>query len=99
MPDTQPERQNLRQLISPAQKKSTARPSSRRRPNSWSNASRNTPASSRPGASPSSGQRQGARSLPAIHWLWALQKEVYLPVLHPFTPGHLLFLRYTATTP
>jgi len=37
--------------------------------------------------------------LPAIHWLWAQQKEVYLPVLHPFTPGHLLFLRYTATSP
>ncbi|WP_349918366.1 5-formyltetrahydrofolate cyclo-ligase [Aeromonas veronii] len=37
--------------------------------------------------------------LPTIHWLWAQQKEVYLPVLHPFTPGHLLFQRYTATSP
>ncbi|MGY3903808.1 5-formyltetrahydrofolate cyclo-ligase [Aeromonas lusitana] len=37
--------------------------------------------------------------LPAIHWLWAQQKEVYLPVLPPFTPGHLLFQRYTATSP
>lgn len=37
--------------------------------------------------------------LPTIHWLWAQHKEVYLPVLHPFTPGHLLFLRYTATSP
>jgi 5-formyltetrahydrofolate cyclo-ligase len=38
-------------------------------------------------------------TLPLIHWLWAQHKEVYLPVLHPFNPGHLLFLRYTATSP
>ncbi|MGL6350957.1 MAG: 5-formyltetrahydrofolate cyclo-ligase [Aeromonas sp.] len=37
--------------------------------------------------------------LPTIHWLWAQHKEIYLPALHPFTPGHLLFLRYTATSP
>ncbi|MNH03854.1 5-formyltetrahydrofolate cyclo-ligase family protein [compost metagenome] len=37
--------------------------------------------------------------LPTIHWLWAQQKEVFLPVLHPFTPGHLLFQRYTPTSP
>lgn len=37
--------------------------------------------------------------LPAIHWLWAQHKEVFLPILHPFTPGHLLFQRYTATSP
>ncbi|ENY73305.1 5-formyltetrahydrofolate cyclo-ligase [Aeromonas diversa] len=37
--------------------------------------------------------------LPTIHWLWAQKKEVYLPVVHPFTPGHLLFLHYTPTSP
>ncbi|MGY3943007.1 5-formyltetrahydrofolate cyclo-ligase [Aeromonas tecta] len=37
--------------------------------------------------------------LPAIHWLWARQQEVYLPVLHPGAPGQLLFQRYTATSP
>lgn len=36
---------------------------------------------------------------PLIHWLWQQGKHVYLPVLHPFSPGHLLFLHYTATTP
>lgn len=36
---------------------------------------------------------------PLIDALWAAGKQVYLPVLHPFTPGHLLFMRYTAATP
>lgn len=36
---------------------------------------------------------------PLIDALWAAGKQVYLPVLHPFTPGHLLFMRYSATTP
>ena len=31
-----------------------------------------------------------------IQWCWQQDKEVYLPVLHPFTKGHLLFLRYTS---
>jgi 5-formyltetrahydrofolate cyclo-ligase len=35
---------------------------------------------------------------PLITWLWQLGKQVYLPVLHPFSPGNLLFLRYTAQT-
>lgn len=36
---------------------------------------------------------------PLIEWLWSQGKEVYLPVLHPFSEGHLLFLRYAADTP
>lgn len=35
---------------------------------------------------------------PLIKYLWAQQKEVYLPILHPFCKGHLLFLRYTGAT-
>lgn len=34
-----------------------------------------------------------------IHWCWQQNKEVYLPVLHPFSTGHLLFLRYKINTP
>lgn len=34
-----------------------------------------------------------------IQHLWENNKSVYLPVLHPFSRGHLLFLRYQATTP
>jgi 5-formyltetrahydrofolate cyclo-ligase len=30
-----------------------------------------------------------------IHWCWANKKQVYLPVVHPFSQGHLLFLQYT----
>ena len=29
-----------------------------------------------------------------IKILWMQGKQVYLPVLHPFNPNHLLFLRY-----
>lgn len=36
---------------------------------------------------------------PLIHWLWAQGKSVYLPVLHPFSKGHLLFLHYQLDTP
>lgn len=32
---------------------------------------------------------------PLIQSLWQAGKNVYLPVLHPFSPGNLLFLRYT----
>ncbi len=32
--------------------------------------------------------------LPLIKELWQQGKSVYLPVLHPFNPGHLLFLHY-----
>ena len=34
-----------------------------------------------------------------IKTLWAQNKYVYLPVLHPFNPNHLLFLRYLPDTP
>lgn len=33
---------------------------------------------------------------PLVDALWSAGKQVYLPVLHPLTPGHLLFMRYTA---
>ncbi|AHG19345.1 5-formyltetrahydrofolate cyclo-ligase [Chania multitudinisentens RB-25] len=36
---------------------------------------------------------------PLIKQLWQLGKQVYLPVLHPFNPGNLLFLRYSPNTP
>ncbi|MBY8088017.1 5-formyltetrahydrofolate cyclo-ligase [Vibrio fluvialis] len=36
---------------------------------------------------------------PLIEWLWSLGKAVYLPVLHPFSAGHLLFLHYQSSTP
>ncbi len=36
---------------------------------------------------------------PLIERLWQQAKQVYLPVLHPFSPGNLLFLRYTPETP
>ncbi len=36
---------------------------------------------------------------PLIAALRLAGKQVYLPVLHPFTPGHLLFLRYDSHTP
>jgi len=36
---------------------------------------------------------------PLIHALWQANKAVYLPVLHPFSSGNLLFLRYSETTP
>lgn len=35
---------------------------------------------------------------PLIEWCWQQGKAVYLPVLHPFSPGNLLFLRYGADT-
>ncbi|MBL4899254.1 MAG: 5-formyltetrahydrofolate cyclo-ligase [Colwellia sp.] len=31
---------------------------------------------------------------PFIHWCWQQNKEIYLPIVHPFSKGHLLFLRY-----
>lgn len=34
-----------------------------------------------------------------IQTLWQLNKNVYIPVLHPFTAGYLLFIRYDKTTP
>ncbi len=29
-----------------------------------------------------------------IHWCWQQGKQVYLPVIHPFSKGHLLFINY-----
>ncbi|MDO4431203.1 MAG: 5-formyltetrahydrofolate cyclo-ligase [Lonepinella koalarum] len=34
-----------------------------------------------------------------IERLWKQGKQVYLPVLHPFCAGHLLFLKYDQNTP
>lgn len=34
-----------------------------------------------------------------IDWCWQKNKCVYLPVLHPFSRGNLLFLRYQKNTP
>lgn len=34
-----------------------------------------------------------------IDWCWQQNKCVYLPVIHPFTKGHLLFLRFEQQTP
>lgn len=36
---------------------------------------------------------------PLIDALWAAGKTLYLPRLHPFSRGHLLFQRFTSTTP
>lgn len=36
---------------------------------------------------------------PLIQALWQANKAVYLPVLHPFSSGNLLFLRYSQMTP
>ncbi|WP_058911966.1 5-formyltetrahydrofolate cyclo-ligase [Entomohabitans teleogrylli] len=36
---------------------------------------------------------------PLIEALWQAGKQVYLPVLHPFSPGNLLFLGYDRQTP
>lgn len=33
-----------------------------------------------------------------INWYWARGHQVYLPVLHPFCAGYLLFLRYQPHT-
>lgn len=33
-----------------------------------------------------------------IQWCWTHNIDVYLPVLHPFRAGNLLFLRYEKTT-
>lgn len=38
-------------------------------------------------------------TMPLIEWLWQQGKKTYLPVIHPFSKGHLLFLHYDAATP
>jgi 5-formyltetrahydrofolate cyclo-ligase len=35
---------------------------------------------------------------PFINWCWTNKISVYLPVIHPFSKGNLLFLRYEKTT-
>lgn len=35
---------------------------------------------------------------PFIRWCWQQNKHTYLPVIHPFSKGHLLFLRYEKNT-
>ncbi|NMP32973.1 5-formyltetrahydrofolate cyclo-ligase [Thalassotalea sp. M1531] len=35
---------------------------------------------------------------PLINWCWQQGKHVLLPVLHPFTKGHLIFLQYKPDT-
>ncbi|WP_087023832.1 5-formyltetrahydrofolate cyclo-ligase [Thaumasiovibrio subtropicus] len=37
--------------------------------------------------------------MPLIEWLWQQGKSVYLPVVHPFSKGHLLFLHFDLNTP
>ncbi|TLU66818.1 5-formyltetrahydrofolate cyclo-ligase [Thalassotalea litorea] len=36
---------------------------------------------------------------PFFDWCWQKQIKTYVPVLHPFSKGHLLFLNYRADTP
>ncbi|PKH01263.1 5-formyltetrahydrofolate cyclo-ligase [Psychromonas sp. MB-3u-54] len=33
-----------------------------------------------------------------VEWCWKNNKTIYLPVIHPFHKGHLLFLEYTTKT-
>jgi 5-formyltetrahydrofolate cyclo-ligase len=35
---------------------------------------------------------------PYINWCWKNEISVYLPVIHPFSKGNLLFIRYTETS-
>lgn len=36
---------------------------------------------------------------PLIQALWQAGKHIYLPILHPFVPGYLIFQRYQQDTP
>lgn len=36
---------------------------------------------------------------PLIKWCWQHNIQVFLPVIHPFSKGHLLFLKYDVNTP
>ncbi|MDX7986562.1 5-formyltetrahydrofolate cyclo-ligase [Xenorhabdus sp. 12] len=36
---------------------------------------------------------------PLIQQLWRQNKQVYLPIIHPFSQHHLLFLRYSPESP
>ncbi|WP_372882313.1 5-formyltetrahydrofolate cyclo-ligase [Psychromonas sp.] len=37
-------------------------------------------------------------TLKFIEWCWENNKKIYLPVVHPFNKGHLLFLQYSPRT-
>ncbi len=37
-------------------------------------------------------------TIPFIQWCWQQKKQLYLPVLHPFSQGNLLFLHYHPNT-
>lgn len=36
---------------------------------------------------------------PFINWCWENNKRTYLPVIHPFSKGNLLFIEYDKNTP
>jgi 5-formyltetrahydrofolate cyclo-ligase len=38
-------------------------------------------------------------TMPLIEWLWQQGKQIYLPVIHPFSKGQLLFLHFDYNTP
>jgi 5-formyltetrahydrofolate cyclo-ligase len=38
------------------------------------------------------------KTQPFINWCWKNEISVYLPVIHPFSKGHLLFIQYTETS-
>ncbi|WP_428773055.1 5-formyltetrahydrofolate cyclo-ligase [Vibrio sp.] len=38
-------------------------------------------------------------TMPLIEALWQRRKQIYLPVLHPFSSGQLLFLNFAPSTP
>lgn len=37
-------------------------------------------------------------AMPFIKWCWQNDKNIYLPVIHPFSRGHLLFLHFDENT-
>jgi 5-formyltetrahydrofolate cyclo-ligase len=37
-------------------------------------------------------------TLKFIEWCWQNNKKIYLPIIHPFHKGHLLFLQYSTNT-
>lgn len=37
-------------------------------------------------------------TLQFVEWCWKNNKKIYLPIVHPFNKGHLLFLQYTSET-
>jgi 5-formyltetrahydrofolate cyclo-ligase len=37
-------------------------------------------------------------TLPLIHYLWSKNRNVFVPILHPFCKGHLLFQQFSPNT-